>query len=113
MTLVSEGAGYDPQSSAISGADPDTGDLPEDAEAQARNTFKNIRLLMTEAGGTVDDIIQFSVSLRDESAREFINAAWIEMFPDENSRPARHTQSAEINPRYFVQIEIVAVLDGD
>ncbi len=98
-------------SSAISGADPETGDLPEDAESQVHNTFKNIRLLMTEAGGTIDDIVQFSVSLRDESARKALNEAWVEMFPDENNRPARHTQSAQINPRYFVQIEIVGVLE--
>jgi enamine deaminase RidA (YjgF/YER057c/UK114 family) len=97
-------------SSAISGSDPETGELPEDAEAQGWNTFKNIRLLMAEAGGTVDDIIKFSVSLRDESARKFINDAWLDMYPDENDRPARHTQSAEINPRYFVQIEVIAVL---
>lgn len=98
-------------SSAISGADPETGELPEDAEAQAWNTFKNIRLLMEQAGGSVGDIAKMSVSLRDEAARKFINDAWLDMFPDEDDRPARHTQSARINPLYFVQIEIVAVLD--
>ena len=33
-----------------------------------------------------------------------------DMFPDENNRPARHTQSEAINPRYHIQIEFVAVL---
>ncbi len=99
-------------SGAISGADPDTGELPEDAEAQVWNTFRNIRALMEEAGGSVDDIAKMSVSLRDSGARKFLNAAWIDMFPNEDDRPARHTQSAEINPRYFIQIEFIAVLDG-
>ena len=98
-------------SSAISGADADTGDLPEDARSQARNTFRNIRLLMEAAGGSVDNIAKMSVSLRDDGTRKFVNDAWIDMFPNENDRPARHTQSAEINPRYHVQIEFVAVLD--
>ena len=98
-------------SSAISGADANTGELPKDAEAQARNTFRNIELFMAEAGGTTDDIAKMSVSLRDEEARKFVNEAWVEMFPDADNRPARHTQSAQINPRYYVQIEIIAVLD--
>ena len=100
-------------SSAISGADADTGELPEDAAAQARNTFRNIKLLMDEAGGTTDDIAKMAVSLRNEEARKSVNEAWVEMFPDEDNRPARHTQSAQINPRYHVQIEIIAVLDDD
>ena len=100
-------------SSAISGTDADTGELPEDAAAQALNTFRNIKLLMDEAGGTTDDIAKMAVSLRNEEARKFINDAWVEMFPDEDNRPARHTQSAQINPRYHVQIEIIAVLDDD
>ena len=98
-------------SSAISGADADTGELPEDAEAQAWNTFRNIKLLMAEAGGGTDDIAKMAVSLRDDEARKFINDAWLDMFPDEDNRPARHTQSVNINPRYHVQIEFTAVLD--
>ena len=99
-------------SSAISGVDADTGDLPEDAEAQAWNTFRNIRLLVEAAGGSVNHIAKMSVSLRDEGTRKFINDAWLDMFPDEDDRPARHTQSAEINPRYHVQIEFTAVMDS-
>ena len=99
-------------SSAISGADADTGELPADAEAQAWNTFRNIQALVEAAGGTTDDIAKMSVSLRDAGTRKFINDAWLDMFPDEDNRPARHTQNAEINPRYHVQIEFTAVLDG-
>ncbi len=99
-------------SSAISGADADTGELPEDAKAQAWNTFRNIKLLVEAAGGSTDDIAKMSVSLRDDETRTFVNDAWLDMFPDEDNRPARHTQSVQINPRYHVQIEFTAVLDG-
>ena len=99
-------------SSAISGADADTGELPGEPEAQAWNTFRNIRLLVEGAGGTTDDIAKMSVSLRDDETRKFVNDAWLDMFPDEDDRPARHTQSVNINPRYHVQVEFTAVLDG-
>ncbi len=99
-------------SSAISGADSETGELPEDPKAQVWNTFKNIRLLLEVAGGTTADIAKMSVSLRDNASRQFLNDAWCDMFPDEDDRPARHTQNAEINPRYHIQIEFTAMLDG-
>ncbi|MCH8917005.1 MAG: RidA family protein [Proteobacteria bacterium] len=99
-------------SSAISGADAETGELPEDAETQAWNTFRNIRLLVEAAGGTTGDIAKMSVSIRDDETRKFVNDAWLDMFPDEDDRPARHTQAVNINPRYHVQIEFTAVLDG-
>ena len=99
-------------SSAISGADAATGELPGEPETQAWNTFRNIRLLVEAAGGTIDDIAKMSVSLRDDETRKYVNDAWLDMFPEENNRPARHTQSANINPRYHVQIEFTAVLDN-
>ena len=76
------------------------------------NTFRNIRLLVEAAGGTTDDIAKMSVSIRDDETRKYVNDAWLDMFPNEDDRPARHTQSVNINPRYHVQIEFTAVLDG-
>lgn len=97
-------------SSAVSGADADTGEMPDDPETQVWNTFRNIRLLVEAAGGTTADIAQMSVSVRDQETRKFVNDAWLDMFPDENDRPARHTTEGAINPRFHIQIEFVAVL---
>lgn len=97
-------------SSAISGYDPVTGELPADPEAQVRNTFRNCRALVEQAGGTVDDIAKMSVALRDLGVRRFVNEEWLAMFPDEQDRPARHTVQLPINERYHIQIELVAVL---
>ena len=96
-------------SSAVSGYDPDTGELPDDAAAQVRNVFRNCRALVEAAGGTVDDIARMSVLLRDLSVRSFVNEEWLAMFPDDD-RPARHTARAEIAARFHIQIELVAVL---
>ena len=64
------------------------------------------------AGATPRDIPKIAVSIRDDETRKFVNDAWPDMFPDEDDRPARHTQAVNINPRYHVQIEFTAVLDG-
>jgi 2-iminobutanoate/2-iminopropanoate deaminase len=99
-------------SSAVSGADSENGNLPDDPAAQVRNTFRNVRLLVEAAGGTVADIARMTVYLRDLDHRQFVNDAWLEMFPDEDDRPARHTQRADIAARFHIQIEFVAVLEA-
>ena len=43
-------------SSGISGADPSNGKLPEGLEAQCEFAFANMKALVENAGGTVDDI---------------------------------------------------------
>jgi 2-iminobutanoate/2-iminopropanoate deaminase len=90
-------------SSAIIGTDPATGELPDDPEKQAWNTFRNIRTLVEQAGGTTDDIAKMSVSLRDLENRKYVNDAWLDMFPDPADRPARHTTQLPINERFHVQ----------
>lgn len=96
-------------SSAISGYDPDTGELPADPAAQIRNVFRNCRAMVEQAGGTVNDIAKMSVAMRDLSLRKFVNEEWLAMFPTDD-RPARHTVELPINERFHIQIELIAVL---
>ena len=49
--------------------------------------------------------------LADLGDREAINRPWLDMFPDEDDRPARHTSRYDPPGGMKVQIEIVAVLD--
>ena len=46
----------------------------------------------------------------DDKYRESINKEWLKMFPDENSRPARHALPAPIRGGFYFQVEVVAVL---
>ena len=55
---------------AISGADPATGKVPEDLDAQCRQMFENVRRLITAAGGTPEDIIKMTVWISDRKLRE-------------------------------------------
>lgn len=98
-------------SSAISGKEPYTGKMPDTIEAQCANMWATVRRLLEIAGATSADIIKMTVWLKDRSQRPVFNKGWLEMFPDEHSRPARHTFAApDLAGAMLVQCEIVAVL---
>src|SRR5262249_40683166 len=77
-------------SGAISGADPATGAVPADLDAQCAAMFANVRRVIETAGGTTDDIIKMNVWITDRALRPIMNKYWVEMFPDPHSPPARH-----------------------
>ncbi len=97
-------------SSPITGRDPKTYELPPDPESQAENIFKNIRTVLASAGGTTEDIAHMTVYLKDIAYREQVNKPWLEMFPDEHNRPARHAIVDDLRGGQLIQCEIIAVL---
>jgi 2-iminobutanoate/2-iminopropanoate deaminase len=97
-------------SSGIAGRDTENNRVPEDPDEQAAAMFKNIRTFMQQAGGTPENIAYMKVYLADEKYRDALNKPWLEMFPDEHSRPARHSLPAPIRGGYYFQVELVAVL---
>ena len=97
-------------SSAISGKDAGTGVLERDPSEQAQAMFRNLRLFMEQAGATPDNIVHMKVYLKEEKYRDAVNQSWLEMFPDEHDRPARHAVKVELRGDVLFQIEVVAVL---
>jgi enamine deaminase RidA (YjgF/YER057c/UK114 family) len=96
-------------SSALSGTDLSTGELPKDAEKQIEHAFANVKACVEEVGGTVGDIGKMVVYLADRNMREVVNKYWIAMFPDEHDRPVRHTIGGELPGGFIIQIEFIAV----
>jgi 2-iminobutanoate/2-iminopropanoate deaminase len=96
-------------SSAVGGEDPETHGLPDDKETQIANVFKTIRAIMREAGGSPENIGKVSVYVADQDDRKLINPHWLEMFPDENSRPVRHTIEKKLPAGRYIQVEFIAV----
>jgi 2-iminobutanoate/2-iminopropanoate deaminase len=83
--------------SGIHGTDPATGALADGgAEAQIRQAFSNLRGVVEAAGGSLEDVAQVLVTLTDRAHRPFVNAVWVELFPDPASRPARNTSEREL-----------------
>jgi 2-iminobutanoate/2-iminopropanoate deaminase len=95
--------------SGISGADPETGKMPESLETQAANCFRNLRNVLSKAGATTDDVVKLTVYIKSNQNRQIINPPWLEMFPDENNRPARHQTVVE-TLNFDIQIEAMAVI---
>ena len=87
------------------------GKMPETLEAQCANMFAHMKATVEAAGGTTDDIIKMTVWLKDRSQRGPLNAEWLKMFPDEHSRPARHSQHADMEGGSLVQCDFTAVID--
>ena len=98
-------------SSGVSGKEPYTGKMLEGLEAQCAQMFATVRQILEIAGGSPEDVVKMNVWMKDRSQRDTLNIGWLEMFPDEHSRPARHTFAAPDLPgTMLVQCEVFAVL---
>jgi 2-iminobutanoate/2-iminopropanoate deaminase len=96
-------------SSAVFGADPANGKLPESVTDEIANVFTNIATVLDLAGATSADVLRMDVLLRDTAFRTIVNEHWLAIFPDADDRPARHITVVENLPAR-AQIEFLAVL---
>jgi enamine deaminase RidA (YjgF/YER057c/UK114 family) len=99
-------------SGAITGRDPETREMPTDLDTQCVNMFRHVREIAEAAGGSTDDIVKMTIWLRDYRDRDALNWQWEAMFPDPDSRPARHALAATFDGHMLVQCDFIAVL-GD
>jgi enamine deaminase RidA (YjgF/YER057c/UK114 family) len=97
----------------IHGIAPNTKSMPEDEAAEATQMFANLRAIVEAGGAAVDDVIRVSITVRDRSAaRDAINEAWVALFPDQDSRPARHIVEHDLPQPLRMQCDCIAVI-GD
>ena len=98
-------------SGGIFGKDPKTGKVPEGIEAQCEQTFANVRTVLQAGGATPEDVIKLSVWLKDIGDRPVMNKYWVQLFPNADSRPARHTfHTPDLRAPLLVECEIMAVI---
>ncbi|WP_417578999.1 RidA family protein [Nitrincola sp.] len=98
-------------SGIINGTDPDTGELGVDLATQCAHMFTHIRNIVEAAGGTTEDILKLTVWMQDRSQREILNSEWLKMFPNKDSRPARHTLQNPIESKFLIQCDLMAVIN--
>jgi enamine deaminase RidA (YjgF/YER057c/UK114 family) len=99
-------------SGAITGRDPQAGEMPADLDTQCANMFRHVREIVAAAGAGVGDIAKMTVWLRDFRDREALNREWAAMFPDPQSRPARHAVAATLDGGTLIQCDFIAVAEG-
>jgi enamine deaminase RidA (YjgF/YER057c/UK114 family) len=97
-------------SGVLLGRDSRTGETPTTLAAQCALVFRHMRDTVAAAGGTPENIIKVNVWLREPARRDELNAEWVKMFPNPESRPARHTQPGPADGPYVVQCDFMAVL---
>lgn len=98
-------------SGAVHGVSPTTHELPHEMADQSANVFANMLAIIEAAGGSAEDIIKVEIYLRDSRNRDAVNAEWIRMFPDPESRPARHVRPLPPDSPSLVQCEFIAVVE--
>lgn len=72
--------------------------------------FTHMKALVEAAGGAMDRIVKVNVWMADSTQREVLNEVWCTVFPDETSRPARHTHPGTPSSGLLVQCDFTAVL---
>ncbi len=94
------------------GRNSKTGEMGKTAEEQAALALENTRTLLDAAGYRPEDVAHFFVWLKDRKYQESINKSYAEMFPDEKSRPARHSLVVDLPGEMMVQMDVMAVKGG-
>lgn len=97
-------------SGSIQGTDPATGKYGATIDEQCTLMFAHVRRIVRAAGGGPGDIIKMTVWMRDRSQRAAVNKPWLEMFPDPDSRPARHAMQAALDGEKLVECDFIAVI---
>lgn len=97
---------------SIMGTNPESHETPKDAAEQIALAFRNMQRIIEKAGGTTANIGKVEVALKDMSHREIVNGEWTRMFPDEHSRPVRHTSRSDMAGDLLIQMQMTAVLDS-
>ena len=95
--------------SGVGGRDPGTGKLSADVNEQARQCFENLKSVLAAGGCDLGDVVKLTVYLADEAHRDAIARPWLECFPDEHHRPARHSLVVPLRGGMLVQLEALAV----
>jgi len=98
-------------SGSIQGTNPTTGAYGSDLEEQCRFMFDHVDRIISAAGGGFSNIVKMTVWMRDRSQRAALNKVWLEVFPDEKSRPARHTMQASLDGEKLIECDFIAILD--
>lgn len=87
--------------------DPETGDVVgETIEEQTRQCLQNVEAILEAAGSTIDDVVQATFILLDESDFAGMNEEWSRWFP--TNPPARQGAKLPISPK-GMRISIAAI----
>lgn len=89
------------------------GALPETHEDQALRVYDRIGAILDESGFSWDDVGHWFIWAPDRHSKIApVNPHWERIFPNAQSRPARHALSRQLDPGMQYRIEIIGVKDA-
>jgi len=92
------------------GLDPVTGELAQGIEAQTHQAFKNLEAILKEAGGSLADVVKFTLFLTDLADFATVNTIMAQYVPE--PFPARSTIGVASLPKAgLFEIEAVAHIE--
>ena len=100
-------------SSVISPQDPATGNTVSGAQAQIVRNFENVRLLMQQAGGTVDNVNHLWVFMKNFDHQPAMVDEWVRVYPEDGDRPARKTVQYELGQNTEIQIQATGYIGAE
>jgi len=96
--------------SGTTGYDYVTMSLPEDAAEQARNVFRTLDAVLTEAGSSLARVMRAQYFVTDRSYCEPVLGVCGEVFRDVRPAAAIYVVSGLLKPEMKVEIEVTARL---
>ena len=98
----------------VSGTGPvfPDGSCPDDAAAQTRRCFAIVGAALAEAGASFADVVRSRVLLVDVADADAVSAVHGEVYGDVRPAATMVAVAALLDPRWKVEIEAEAVLDG-
>ncbi|MCR5235297.1 MAG: RidA family protein [Lachnospiraceae bacterium] len=88
---------------------PQTGEIVEGVEAQARQVLTNVKSLLEASGSGMDKVIKTTVFIKDMNDFAKINAVYAEFF-EEGSYPARScVEVARLPKDVLMEMEAIAL----
>ena len=94
-------------SSGMIPVNPQTGEIPEDVEQQARQVFTNLSNLLMAAGTSMDKVIKTTVFIKDMNEFAAINQIYQEFF--NGDFPARScVEVARLPKDVKIEMEVIA-----
>jgi 2-iminobutanoate/2-iminopropanoate deaminase len=90
------------------GIRPKTGEIPTDFNEQATLTMENIKALITEAGGTMADIVKVVVYLKSMDYFNAFNEVYKTYF--DGVYPVRTAVTSDLLKGTLVEVDVIAEL---
>lgn len=94
--------------SGVIPVNPESGEIPQGVQEQARQVFKNMTALLNAAGSSMESVVKTTVFIKDMNDFGAINEIYAEYFP--GIFPARScVEVARLPKDVLLEVEAIAV----